>query len=125
MINIIYLKRGEIYINIYGFPKLFGDCKVTEYGVNKWDWKKTGTHHVPGIQISDLEDMMKFVDHFILTTGMEDRLKIGDVTLKYLRENGKTWEILNTNKLQHRFNYLMNNKKRDIGRIGVLIHTTC
>jgi hypothetical protein len=32
------------------------DMKLWPGGGRAWDWRETGTHHVPGIQIADVEE---------------------------------------------------------------------
>jgi hypothetical protein len=36
----------------------FKDAKLFPGGAREWDWRETGTHHVPGIQPADLEELL-------------------------------------------------------------------
>jgi hypothetical protein len=48
------------------------DFKLYPGGGRKWDWRETGTQHVPGIQPSDVQELL---DHgatvVVLTRGMQ------------------------------------------------------
>jgi len=35
------------------------DVKLWPGGGRAWDWSETGTHHVPGIQIADVEELLE------------------------------------------------------------------
>jgi len=65
------------------------DFKLFPGGGRSWDWSETGTHHVPGIQIADLEEL---IDHgsrvVVLSRGMELALQTCPNALQYLREKG-------------------------------------
>jgi hypothetical protein len=41
------------YVEVEGHPP-FKDTKVFPGGAREWDWRETGTHHVPGIQPADV-----------------------------------------------------------------------
>ena len=58
-----------------------------------WDWKKTGTHHVPGIQIEDLAVFIDHVDIVILTRGMNSALQAPQATMDYITEKGKVCHV--------------------------------
>ena len=68
------------------------DFKLYPGGGRKWDWTETGTHHVPGIQPADVEELL---DHgsevVILTRGMELALQTCPETLQMLRELPYDW----------------------------------
>ena len=37
----------------------FRDAKLFPGGSREWDWNETGTRHVPGIQPSDVEELLE------------------------------------------------------------------
>ncbi len=36
----------------------FRDAKLYPGGAREWDWRETGTHHVPGIQPADVAELL-------------------------------------------------------------------
>src|SRR5437764_13988382 len=65
------------------------DFKLYPGGGRAWDWRETGTHHVPGIQPADIQELL---DHgsrvVILSRGMELALQTCPETLQLLRDQG-------------------------------------
>jgi hypothetical protein len=63
------------------------DFKLYPGGGRAWDWSETATHHVPGIQIADLQELL---DHgsrvLVLSRGMQLALQTCPNALQYLRE---------------------------------------
>ena len=47
---ILHLSWG--HVEVEGYPT-FKDTKVFPGGAREWDWRETGTGHVPGIQPAD------------------------------------------------------------------------
>ena len=45
-------------LEVEGHPP-FKDAKVYPGGARKWDWQETDTHHVPGIQPADVEELIE------------------------------------------------------------------
>jgi hypothetical protein len=41
------------HIEVEGHPP-FKDAKIFPGGAREWDWRETGTRHVPGIQPADV-----------------------------------------------------------------------
>ncbi len=39
--------------------KSFKDAKLYPGGAREWDWRETGTHHMPGIQPADLAELLE------------------------------------------------------------------
>jgi hypothetical protein len=97
------------------------DFKLYPGGGSKWDWKETGTHHVPGIQPSDVQELL---DHgsrvVILSRGMQLRLKTCAETLQMLREGGITYHVEETKAAVDLYNRLSENEA-----VGGLFHSTC
>ena len=65
------------------------DFKLYPGGGRPWDWRETGTHHVPGIQPSDIQELL---DHgskvVILSRGLQLALQTCPETLQLLSELG-------------------------------------
>jgi hypothetical protein len=97
------------------------DFKLYPGGGREWDWRETGTLHVPGIQPSDLEELL---DHgarsVVLSKGMQERLQVCPDTLRLLEEKGITVYVEETRKAVELYNELA---KRE--PVGGLFHSTC
>lgn len=83
------------------------DFKLYPSGGREWDWTETGTHHEPGIQPADVEELL---DHggrvVILTRGMQMVLRTCPETVQMLREQGVAYHIEETNAAVERYNQL-------------------
>lgn len=113
------LSWGEVRVQAHG---TFRDAKLWPGGARGWDWNETGTHHTPGIQIADVEEL---VDHgaewVILSRGQNRRLSVKDETLAWLAEQGVEAEVLESNAAVERYNELADADRP----VGALIHSTC
>lgn len=110
---------GEVMVAGYDQP--FNDVKIYPGGARAWDWNETGTHHVPGIQPADVEELLQNgAETVILTKGVHERLQVCQETLDMLEERGIPYHILQTQKAIELFNKLCQTT-----RVGILIHSTC
>lgn len=113
------LSWGQVRIEGYGQP--FRDAKVYPGGAREWDWNETGTRHVPGIQPADVRELLeRGASAVILSTGMQERLKVCPETLQLLEEAGVTAYVLQSREAVSRFNQL-----RETEPVAVLLHSTC
>jgi hypothetical protein len=97
------------------------DFKLYPGGGRPWDWRETGTRHVPGIQPADVEELLqKGSEVVVLSRGMEGRLQVCPETLRLLRESGVTVHVEETGAAVDLYNELA----RD-ARVGGLFHSTC
>lgn len=100
---------------------VFKDAKLWPGGCREWDWGETGTHHSPGIQVADFEELL---DHgaelLVLSRGVWKRLKVSQPALDFLDEHGIEYEILPTGEAVKRYNELAGRRP-----VGALIHSTC
>ena len=107
-------------LGVKGYPP-FKDAKVFPGGAREWDWGETGTHHVPGIQPADIDEL---IDHgaetVVLSKGIWERLQVCPETLRLLADLGVAVEVLQTEAAVHRFNEL-----RKTTPVGGLFHSTC
>ena len=46
------------HVEVEGHPP-FKDTRVFPGGAREWDWRETGTHHVPGIQPADVQELIE------------------------------------------------------------------
>ena len=116
------LSWGSMEVSIDGEKHHFKDCKIWPGGAREWRWDETGTHHIPGVQISDVEEILtKDVEVLILTRGQLGRLSISPGTEEALRKKGVSYHIENTKKAVQLFNKLSKQGKR----VGGVFHSTC
>ncbi len=101
--------------------RAFKDAKLCPGGAREWDWRETGTHHLPGIQPADVAELL---DHgaevVVLSKGILERLRVCPETLDVLRDRGIAVQVLQTEKAVARYN--------ELGRhapVGGVFHSTC
>ena len=117
--RIKHLSWGRIEVE--GKDKPYRDAKLFPGGSREWDWRDTGTQHIPGIQPADIEELLKHgATEVILSKGMYQQLHVCPETLQILKEKGITTHILQTKEAVRLYNELRENKK-----IGGLFHSTC
>jgi hypothetical protein len=104
-----------------GLP-LARDLKLWPGGGREWDWRETGTRHVPGIQLADAREL---IDHgattLVLSRGMQLVLQTPAATLAALEAEGITVHVLETRAAAARYNELA---AQGVA-VGALIHSTC
>jgi len=119
---ITHLSWGRMEITLPSQTLTFKDCKVWPGGAKEWDWRLTGTHHRPGIQPADIEEILaQGVEVMVLSRGMNLMLHTCPETEKLLREKGIEYHIEETKKAVGLFNRLMGEGKR----VGGIFHSTC
>jgi hypothetical protein len=120
--TITHISWGRVEVDVGGQTLSFKDCKIWPGGAAAWDWTQTGTHHTPGIQPADLDEILAHdPDVVILSRGMQRRLQTADETKRLLQARNIPYEILETNEAAERFNTLA----EDGQRAAVLLHSTC
>ena len=99
----------------------FKDAKLFPGGAREWDWGETGTRHDPGIQPSDVEELLAHgASVVVLGTGMLGRLKVCPETLEMLEAREVEVHVLETEAAVRRYNDL-----RTQAPVGGLFHSTC
>jgi hypothetical protein len=110
---------GEMDIEGLGSGK---DWKLWPGGGRKWDWNETGTHHEPGIQLGDVEELLEHGSEVvILSRGQELGLQTSPDTLDLLRERGVAVHIEETRAAVKRYNDFAEQGEA----VGGLFHSTC
>ena len=116
--RINHLSWGRMEVEGLGAGR---DFKLYPGGGRAWDWRETGTHHVPGIQPADIQELL---DHgsrvVILSRGMQLALQTCPETLQLLRELGITYHIEETTVAVQHYNELAQTQP-----VGGLFHSTC
>jgi hypothetical protein len=108
-------------IEVEGRPEPYKDAKLFPGGSREWDWRETGTRHVPGIQPADVEELLeRGARVVVLSRGMWERLRVCPETLERLRERGVATHVLPTEEAVALFNQL-----REREPVGGLFHSTC
>lgn len=106
---------------VAGQTGTFKDVKLYPGGAREWDWRETGTDHVPGIQPADVEELLEHgARTVILSKGFNERLQVKPETLQMLEEKGVAVQALQTEQAVQRYNELAGNEP-----VGALIHSTC
>jgi len=109
---------GRIGIENHG---IFKDAKVYPGGARQWDWRETGTHHIPGIQPVDIEELLEHgAQAIVLSRGMLKALQVCPETIMLLNEKHINVHTLETKKAVEKFNQL-----RTTIAVAGLFHSTC
>lgn len=117
--RITHLSWGRMEVE--GQDKPFKDAKIFPGGAREWNWKETGTQHVPGIQPADVEELLEHgATEVILSKGVYERLQVCPETMEMLKEKGISTHVLQTEKAVQLYNELREKK-----RVGGLFHSTC
>ncbi len=116
--RIRHISWGRMEIDGLGAGK---DFKLYPGGGRAWDWSETGTRHVPGIQPSDV---LELVDRgskvIVLSRGMNLALQTCPETLDLLRNRGIPVHVEETRQAVELYNKLTQDQP-----VGGLFHSTC
>lgn len=116
--QILNLTWGQLEIE---GKQYFKDAKLFPGGAREWDWRETGTRHSPGIQSTDVAELL---DHgatvVVLSKGIWERLEICSETLQTLEEKGIPVHCLQTELAVKLYNNLAETEQ-----VGGLFHSTC
>jgi hypothetical protein len=98
------------------------DFKLYPGGGRAWNWNETGTHHVPGIQPADVEELLADGSSVvILTRGMQLASQTAPETIELLKQRGVPFHIEETKAA-----VLLYNRLAAAGQhVGGLFHSTC
>jgi len=97
------------------------DFKLYPGGGRAWDWRETGTHHVPGIQPGDIQELLdRGSKIIILSRGMDLALQTCPETLRLLRQQGIEYHLEETKAAVEHYNQLAK-----AHAVGGLFHSTC
>jgi len=90
-------------------------------GGREWDWSETGTRHHPGIQPTDVEELLtRGATVVVLSQGMDEQLHVDPATVTYLSERGVQVHVLETKQAVKVYNELAQR-----AAVGGLFHSTC
>lgn len=116
--KITHISWGRMEIDGLGVGK---DFKLYPGGGRAWDWNETATRHVPGIQPSDVAELLdRGSTIIVLSRGMDLVLQTCPETLELLRGRGITVHVLET-----RAAVALYNRLAEAQHVGGLFHSTC
>ena len=99
----------------------FRDAMLFPGGAREWDWTETGTSHEPGIQPSDVAELLeRGATTIVLSEGMLSRLRVCPQTLRLLAEHR-----IQTHGLPIAQAVELYNRLCDGEHVAGLFHTTC
>ena len=117
--GISHLSWGRMEIDGVGVSK---DFKLWPGGGREWDWNETGTHHVPGIQPADVQELLdKGSRVVVLSRGMLLMLRTCQETLDLLDQKQITVHVKETKEAARIYNELVSSGEA----VGGLFHSTC
>ena len=100
---------------------MFKDAKLYPGGAREWDWSEIGTHHTPGIQVADVEELLGHgATAVVLATGMHERLQVCPETIQLLEARKIAVYVQETKEAVRLYNQL-----RESVAVAALIHSTC
>ena len=116
--RITHVSWGRMEVDGIGTGK---DFKLYPGGGRPWDWNETGTRHVPGIQPSDVAELLERESTVIvLSRGMYLVLHTCPETLDLLRGRGIAVHVEETRSAVALYNRLAESQ-----HVGGLFHSTC
>ncbi len=116
--RISHISWGRMDVDGLGAGK---DFKLYPGGGRSWDWRETGTHHVPGIQPADVGELLERGSKVVvLTRGMELALETCPETLQLLSDRGIPVHVRETREAVALYNELAEDEA-----VGGLFHSTC
>lgn len=117
--TINHISWGRMEVDGVGVGK---DFKLWPGGGRQWDWRETGTHHVPGIQPADVVELLvNGSQKIVLSRGMLLALRTCQKTLDMLDEKHILVHIAETKKAAIIYNDLVSGGEA----VGGLFHSTC
>ncbi|NIR50395.1 hypothetical protein GWO43_17955 [candidate division KSB1 bacterium] len=109
------------HVEVEGKEDRYKDAKLFPGGSREWDWRETGTEHVPGIQPADVDELLEHgAKVVVLSKGIYERLQVPPETLQMLKDKGIDTHVLQTEKAVELYNELT-----EKGPVGGLFHSTC
>jgi hypothetical protein len=115
---ITQISWGHMEVEGFGSDK---DFKLYPGGCRIWDWRETNTEHVPGIQPTNVQELIdKGSTVVVLSRGMLLRLQTCPETLQLLQDNGIRVHVEETKAAAEPYNRLAAAEM-----VGGLFHSTC
>ncbi len=117
--RIDHIAWGRMEVADVGVGK---DFKLWPGGGREWDWRETDTHHTPGIQPADVEELLDNGSRtLVLSRGMLLMLRTCQETIDHLEQRHISVHIAETKAAVDIYNGLVS----DGEAVGGLFHSTC
>jgi hypothetical protein len=117
--RIVSHEWGRIEVETIGRLR---DAKLWPGGGREWDWDETGTRHEPGIQPSDLDELLTHEPEVVvLSRGRELRLQAMPETMGLLQDQGIEVVHDETSRAIDAYNRFAAEGRR----VAALLHSTC
>ncbi len=117
--KIAHISWGKMEVEGLGKGR---DFKLYPGGGREWDWAETNTHHVPGIQLADVQELLdNGSEVVVLTRGMQLVLQTCPETLQLLQENHIRVFVEETTAAVETYNKMVDLQQL----VGGLFHSTC
>ncbi|XP_077983695.1 mth938 domain-containing protein-like [Glandiceps talaboti] len=101
----------------------YKDFKIWPGGSRIWDWGETGTHHSPGVQIEDVQEIIeKDINVLVIGNGIQTRLEVPQETLDYVKRKDVEAIVMQSEKAVEKYNNLVQTAEN---RVGGIFHSTC
>lgn len=98
------------------------DFKLWPGGGRPWNWSETGTHHAPGIQVSDIDELLtNSSEVLVLSRGMNLNLGLSSEAIDYLMACHLEYYFEETKAAVTLYNRFVSEGKA----VGGLFHSTC
>jgi hypothetical protein len=108
-------------LEVEGRAEPYKDAKLFPGGSREWNWRETGTTHVPGIQQTDVQELLEHgAKIVVLSRGMKECLEVSRETLEFLKGRQIPAHVLPTSEAAKLYNQLAEKEP-----VGGLFHTTC
>jgi hypothetical protein len=117
--RIEHVEWGRIEVEGLGEGR---DFKLFPGGGREWNWTETGTHHRPGIQPSDVAELVQAGCRVVvLSRGFDLELQTCPETVELLEAAGIVVHIAQTQEAVDLYNDLVAHAQL----VGGLFHSTC
>lgn len=101
--------------------RVYKDAKLWPGGGREWNWGETGTHHRPGVQPADADELVRNgADEVVLSRGMYEALGVPEETIDAIRRQGARVHVAETREAVELYNELVRTS-----RVAGLFHSTC
>jgi hypothetical protein len=108
-------------LEVEGQSEPYKDAKLFPGGSRDWNWRETGTGHVPRIQVADVQELLEHgAKVVVLSRGMKKCLEVPRETLDFLKEKQIEAHVLPTAEAVELYN-----KLAEKSPVGGLFHMTC
>jgi hypothetical protein len=103
--RIKYVSWGQLEVE--GKTEPYKDAKLFPGGSRDWNWRETGTGHNPGIQVSDVQELLDYgAKVVVLSRGMAECLHVPRETFDFLKQQQIAAHVLPTREAVALYNKL-------------------